>query len=77
MNDLKNARHKVLFLASWYPNEDHPISGIFIKRHAQAISKYCDVCVLYVHLSHHLAASSVEFSTEEGIKTIRTHREIT
>jgi hypothetical protein len=41
---------KVLFLASWYPNREHPVSGIFVKRHALAVSNYCDVAVLYVHL---------------------------
>jgi hypothetical protein len=73
MNNSKKDRLKVLFLASWYPNEDNPISGIFIKRHAQAVSKYCDVCVLYVHMSQHRVASSIECSVENGIKTVRVY----
>jgi len=27
----KKKRLKVLFIASWYPNKEHPVSGIFIK----------------------------------------------
>lgn len=73
MGNLNNPRLKVLFLASWYPNEDHPFSGIFIKRHAQAVSKYCDVCVLYVHMSQHRKKLSVESRIEDGIKTIRVY----
>ena len=73
MNNLNNARLKVLFLASWYPNKDHPISGIFIERHARAVSKYCDVCVLYVHGSQYQKTASVQFSIEEGIKTVRVY----
>lgn len=64
---------KVLFLASWYPNEDNNYSGIFIKRHAEAVSKYCDVCVLYVHMSQHRNKISVESTTENGVKTIRVY----
>lgn len=73
MNNSKKSRLKVLFLASWYPNEDHSISGIFIKRHAQAISKYCDVCVLYIHGSQNRKTTKVEFSIEDSVKTIRVY----
>jgi hypothetical protein len=72
-NDLKNSRLKVLFLTSWYPNKDNLMSGIFIKRHAQAVSKYCDVCVLYIHGNQHRKKASVEFSIEDSIKTIRVY----
>ena len=70
---MTNTRFKVLFLASWYPNEDHSISGIFIKRHAVAVSKYCDVAVLYVHQSEHRTSTKVEYSIEDGIKTVRVY----
>lgn len=39
-------RKKVLFVPSWYPNEDDPISGVFIEEQAVALSKECDVAVL-------------------------------
>jgi glycosyltransferase involved in cell wall biosynthesis len=73
MSNLNNPRLKALSLASWYPNEDHPLSGIFVKRHVQAVSKYCDICVLYVHMSQHRKKLSVESTIEDGIKTIRVY----
>ena len=39
---------KVLWLASWYPNEREPFSGDFIQRHAEAVSMYQPVKVIYV-----------------------------
>ena len=41
-------KHKVLFLASWYPSKIFPLIGIFVKRHAEAVSTFCDVAVLQV-----------------------------
>lgn len=38
----------ILFIASWYPNEDDPTLGIFIRRHAEAVALYTPVKVLYV-----------------------------
>ena len=34
-------------MSSWYPVPDNPTHGIFVKRHAQAVSLLNDVCVLY------------------------------
>ena len=39
-------RKKVLFVPSWYPSQDDPISGVFIEEQALALSKQCDVAVL-------------------------------
>lgn len=39
-------RKKILFIPSWYPNEDDPIAGIFIEEQALALSKEFDVAVL-------------------------------
>ncbi len=39
---------KVLWLASWYPNEADPFSGDFIKRMAEAVSCYQPVNILFV-----------------------------
>ena len=41
-------RLNVLFLASWYPNELNPQNGNFIQRHAEAVSKFCNVFVIHV-----------------------------
>ena len=39
-------RKKILFVPSWYPNDDDPISGVFIQEQAVALSKEFDVAVL-------------------------------
>lgn len=39
---------KVLWLASWYPSALMPLSGDFIKRHAEAVSLYEQLHVLHV-----------------------------
>lgn len=73
VNTFPDKRIKVLFLAGWYPNKDHPVSGIFIKRHAEAVSKYCDVAVLYVHDWSFKNPSTIDYAIEDGIKTIRVY----
>lgn len=42
---------KVLFLSAWYPHRKDLLLGLFVQKHAQAVSRYCEVCVLYVHHS--------------------------
>lgn len=39
-------KKKVLFVPSWYPAEDDPISGVFIQEQAVALSKEYDIAVL-------------------------------
>ncbi len=41
-------RTKVLFLPKWYPNRNDSMLGLFVQRHAIAISQYADVSVLFV-----------------------------
>lgn len=38
-----------LFLSAWYPNRDDAMSGLFVRKHADALSEYCKVSVLYLH----------------------------
>lgn len=40
---------KVLFISAWYPNRDDNMSGLFVRKHAEAVQLYADVKVLYVH----------------------------
>lgn len=39
---------KVLFLARWYPDRYDPMTGLFIKRHAEVAAGFADVAVLYL-----------------------------
>ena len=42
---------KILILASWYPDNEKPLNGIFFKEQAEALKKNgMDVCVLNIHL---------------------------
>jgi len=40
---------KILFVSGWYPTDENPSYGIFVKRHAQAAALSNVVSVLYVH----------------------------
>lgn len=42
------SRRKILWLCSWYPDKCEPYNGDFIKRHAEAVSEFCDVHVLHI-----------------------------
>jgi glycosyltransferase involved in cell wall biosynthesis len=39
---------KILFLARWYPDRYDPMTGLFIKRHAEVAAGFADVAVLYL-----------------------------
>jgi glycosyltransferase involved in cell wall biosynthesis len=43
--------NKILWLCSWYPNEEDAFTGDFIQRHALAVSLRHPIHVLYVHKS--------------------------
>jgi glycosyltransferase involved in cell wall biosynthesis len=62
---------RALFLASWYPSDENPLLGIFIKRHAEAVSEYCDVAVLHIQFSPRGTSSGLQYAVEDGIKTVR------
>lgn len=38
---------KILFISAWYPNRLDPMAGLFVQNHADAVSLYADVKVLY------------------------------
>ena len=40
---------RILFISRWYPNKEDPMPGLFVQRHAQAVGRQAEVCVLYVH----------------------------
>lgn len=41
-------RKKVVWLPGWFPSSVDSLSGDFIERHAQAVSQYADVTVVFV-----------------------------
>jgi glycosyltransferase involved in cell wall biosynthesis len=40
---------KVLFLSQWYPHRYDKMFGLFVRKHAEAVSLYCEVKVLYIY----------------------------
>jgi glycosyltransferase involved in cell wall biosynthesis len=59
----------VLFLVSWYPSRVDPLNGIFIRKHAEALSESCKVVVLYVVPEAGAKGYDVEWSEEKGVTT--------
>ncbi len=48
---MNQPKIKVLFISSWFPNKENPTVGNFVEKHAEAVSLYADVTVLYVCFS--------------------------
>jgi glycosyltransferase involved in cell wall biosynthesis len=42
------SRLKVLFITPWYPENENPVSGIFVREHAKAVSQTDDVVVVHL-----------------------------
>ncbi|HEX7502344.1 MAG TPA: glycosyltransferase, partial [Acidobacteriota bacterium] len=69
----KATKLKVLFWPGWwYPSRINPMSGIFIQRHAQAVSAFCQTAVLYIVPDPGLAKKHVvETTSEKGLRVTR------
>ena len=59
----KEKKIKVLFLSAWYPNRYDAMAGLFVRKHAEAVSLYCDVTVLYVHGDKNIKKTEVIHQT--------------
>lgn len=55
---------KVLFLTAWYPNRYDSMFGLFVKKHAEAVSRYCEVTVLCVYADNNI--SGVEYQRKKN-----------
>lgn len=74
MGHSDDSRLRILFLAGWYPTEDNPVFGIFVREHAKAVALYNDVVVLHP-IGEPLLKRRYKLSdtVEEGIRTLRVH----
>ena len=72
---MKELRYRILFLASWYPNRTSNVLGMFVKRKAEALSKLCDISVLFVTMDESLKNKDyeIEAGSENGIFTVRVY----
>ncbi len=66
---------KVLWLASWYPNESDPFSGDFIKRQAEAVSMYQPLNVLWVgkYAPSYFSVRTEHLIRESGTNNLREY----
>ncbi len=58
---------RVLFISQWYPNRYDTMAGLFVRKHAEAVSLYCDVRVLYVHADKKINRFEVEKRTDNSL----------
>jgi glycosyltransferase involved in cell wall biosynthesis len=67
--------YKILFLCKWYPNRNDLYQGIFIRNHANALSKHCNLAVIYVGGSNLSGSNTyeIEISEEAGLKEIKVY----
>lgn len=65
--------HVLFWPGWWYPNRIDPLGGIFIKKHAEAVSRYCDVSVLYITPDPGLTDRKYDlnYSIENNLRTLR------
>ncbi len=71
----KSQKIHILYLPKWYPNKYDPMPGLFIKRHAMAASKHCQISVLYLHADDQLKRkeASILFQNEDQLSTYRVY----
>lgn len=50
---------KVLFLTAWYPHRYDAMAGLFVRKHAEAVSRFAEVEVLYVHFDKNVQKSEL------------------
>lgn len=66
---------KVLFLASWLPTIHDPVYGVFILRHAQAISRLCELSVVHACKDNYLppGVRKVDIRIEDNVRVVRVY----
>jgi glycosyltransferase involved in cell wall biosynthesis len=61
---------KVLFISQWYPNRSDLMAGLFVQKHAESVSLFCDVATLYVHPDYTINKQEIHTSTKNGFLEI-------
>lgn len=65
---MENKKRHILFFCSWYPNPDDKSNGIFIKRHAQALSLHHHVTVVFAKSVTHVREPVLIRNEEENLE---------
>jgi len=61
---------KVLFLSQWYPHRNDPMLGLFVQKHAEAVSLHCDVKVLYVQSDENIDDFEMTDRTQNNLREL-------
>ncbi|MBR5958128.1 MAG: glycosyltransferase [Salinivirgaceae bacterium] len=61
---------KVLYLSAWYPHRYDAMSGLFVRKHAEAASHFCDVCVLYLMADEHVNQFDIVEQSTNSVREI-------
>ncbi len=65
---MESAKRHILFLCSWYPNPDEKSNGIFIRRHALALSLRHHVTVVFAKSVTHVKEPVLIKNEEENFE---------
>ena len=63
-------KKNILFISSWYPNNEDPTLGIFVRRHAISASKYNNVKVLFARSDEKATEIRIEEFYINGIEEV-------
>ena len=66
----ENSKMKVLFLSAWYPHRYDAMSGLFVRKHAEAVSRFADVCVLYLFADENVRQFDVVEQVTDSVREI-------
>lgn len=61
---------KVLFISQWYPNKFDSMFGLFVRKHAEAVSLYADTKVIYVCNDTSANSFQIERSSKSALDEI-------
>jgi len=66
----------ILVLTPWYPSDEHPVWGIFVRKQSEVLATRHRVSVLHVTgmpLAAYLKSRKFSVSDEEGLRVYRAH----
>lgn len=60
----------VLFLSAWYPHRYDAMAGLFVQKHAEAVSLYANIKVLYVHADDKITDFEIVTTQHHNVEEI-------
>lgn len=61
---------RVLFFAAWYPHRTDAMAGLFVRKHAEAVARFCDVAVLFVRSDRNVKDFDIVSQTTSGVREV-------